>query len=1533
MRRPCSIFTGQKPARLVISVLAFFFLATYSSTAQLGYSFAPSTGTFTELTDGTTPVLNGNSDMGYYDPIDIFNFDYNGTVYTSVAASTKGWMTFGQAITDCLPDNNLSSGGQRPLLAPLWDDIAMDNETDFSWKIEGVAGSQVFTAQWKNVRWSYMAFGPVISFQVKLYEATGLIEFIYRQETETVVDATASIGITAGGTGANNFISLQSTDAGATASTTVETSNLASCPATDQVFSFTPVSGPQIQISSANPAVPAGNMIQNSANNIIYAFNIDVTQAQTTFTGIQFTTSGTYAAADLRFLKVYYSSDAALSVSTDKQLGRTSTGLGQGTHIINFGSNSQALDPNTTGYIFIVADLYCTSSATKTVIVEAIIPSGLSFTSGTVTGTTYPGDPQTIIAVTPPDVTSPAAASGGTSATLTWTNPGSAFCFNEIMIVAKPGSSITGVPSGDGSSYTASLVYGSGTGFDGGYVVFKGTTPTNQVVTNLTPGTTYYFKFFTRQGTLWSPGIETSVTLSAVTDGDYRSLKTGPWNDVATWERFSGGVWGTPVSPPDNNSGIITIQNTHNVSVTALATADQLTVNAGGTLTIGSGVSFTIADGTGTDCTVSGTLSNAGTVTPTGTLVFNGTGVYIHNRDGGNIPISTWNTGSTCRITGVSANVPGNRSQTFSNFTWNCATPTTTLSLIGQPSNVTGTFTVTSTGTGQNNGLRLGGDVTYTNFVQTGGNFFILNGTTPRTMNVTNFTLQGGTFNMSDSPGTTGTLNINGNFTVNTTTGSITESRNDRGHIVFKGTGAQQTFSSNKAIGGTDQIDFTINNGAYLQMATDATKIDGGGVFTLSAGGTLGITSPNGITSSGTTGNIQTRTRIYNTGGHYLYNRTGTQVTGNGLPVAAISGNITISSSATVQTTNPVIGNGTLTVNGTLQPGLENHVISGTGTLTGTGRVLVNRVSDSPEFLAQYTIANKTLTGLTVEYDVATGNQVISATDYGNLKLNNTSGENVLSGTATVSGSMTTSSGIFTVDASGFLTAGSLTNQGYLNINSFGKASVNTFVNNGTLYMSSASLAEYASLRVDNYSGTGTANVELYLTGGGTVDAPKWHYIAVPVNYPNTSILTDINIYNLMRYDDFYVTDQSDPATVDEGFVWWDNYDGKGGFNTLETGRGYAFYHTEDVVVYYGGLTSLQTNIGNRPLQWNGAGKSYPQYYGYNVLGNSLTCGLDWNLVAETGNVDDAVYYLVNYDIASYVRNAPDGINGGTKDIPPLQGFMVKANASGSALNFTNAREHTTQPRYKKGAVLVGDSKSGMDAKSQDPAPMVKLELNKNGNDDETLIWFAEGATKSFDGDYDAYKMSYETGSDIYTMSGETKLGINGLPMPEEETIIPVTVRLKEQGSNYKIIAQKIQGLDGFRVTLTDKYNGNAVTDLNANPEYSFAGNPGAVSDRFILTISKLTTGTKEDVTLTEQPFSIYGFNNSVNIKLQDSRWEGKKSILNIYDLTGNKVFADNKVEWTYGDLKQYNTTLRQGVYIVEIVAEKERFVSKVHLF
>ncbi len=366
-------------------------------------------------------------------------------------------------------------------------------------------------------------------------------------------------------------------------------------------------------------------------------------------------------------------------------------------------------------------------------------------------------------------------------------------------------------------------------------------------------------------------------------------------------------------------------------------------IQAGHTMT--TTATWTVS-GAGSSVLIYGTLVASNTVTiPSGSVIESG-GTYRHNINGGNIPTATWDAASTCLITGATSTAPGGYNQAFGNFTWNC-NQTTYLSLGGAGSSnattsILGNLTVMATGNSPFD-FAIDGNITVSkDLIISGGIFRVCyNNVTPnRTQNISgNVSITGGTLlmNSSSSNNSSGILNVAGNFTI-AAGGTINESTsatNSNSTIVFNGSGTQ-TFTSGGTISNT--IDFTVNSGATLQMASSTTTITGGGTFTLSAGATIGITSTAGITSAGSSGNIQTTSRSFSTGANYIYNGTGgAQDAGNGLPATVSS--LTISNTAGVTLLSAIaVTNGlSITSGSSLNLGSFTHT-AGSLTLGGVGK-------------------------------------------------------------------------------------------------------------------------------------------------------------------------------------------------------------------------------------------------------------------------------------------------------------------------------------------------------------------------------------------------------------------------------------------------------------------------------------------------------------------------------------------------------------------------------------------------------------------
>ena len=269
------------------------------------YSFAASAGSFTTLSGATVPPGTGTVDEGIWNAIPIgFNFWYMGTRYTTVSASTNGWLTLGANITDPIYTNSLSSGGApRPVLAPLWDDLNIQSGNNATYLTSGTAGSRIFTLQFLNYKWNFQATGNTMSFQVKFYEGTGKIEYIYRPETGALNAASASIGITATAAGSGNFLSVNNLGNGV--SSTAEASITAK-PASGRVYAFAP----------PIPVVPA-SLIFSSVNNISMTLNwSDLSSNERGFLIYQSTDNVTYTFATQTAANATTSIQTGLSPAT-----------------------------------------------------------------------------------------------------------------------------------------------------------------------------------------------------------------------------------------------------------------------------------------------------------------------------------------------------------------------------------------------------------------------------------------------------------------------------------------------------------------------------------------------------------------------------------------------------------------------------------------------------------------------------------------------------------------------------------------------------------------------------------------------------------------------------------------------------------------------------------------------------------------------------------------------------------------------------------------------------------------------------------------------------------------------------------------------------------------------------------------------------------------------------------------------------------------------------------------------------------------
>ena len=335
--------------------------------------------------------------------------------------------------------------------------------------------------------------------------------------------------------------------------------------------------------------------------------------------------------------------------------------------------------------------VYKSSTTATTASITGLTPGvTYHFLAYDINGTTYSAS-HAFSGSTPSitNVTSLISASDDNQITLTWVNPS---CFDEILVVAKPSTTIAGTPTGDGTAYTAVANFGgAGTAFDvTGKVVYKGS-GSSVVVTGLTNGSTYFLRTFTRKGTTWSAGTELSaVPLDDVSSGAFNTnmcLTTG----TVSWTNPS--IVGTVIVFAKAGSAISSTPPTLAIS-TYTANSD---FSAGGTAYENDASAKCVYKGAGTNVNLTGLTAGV-------TYHF-----LIFNANGNSYSVPHIFNGATLSTPPNATGLGTTSAATSINFSWINPGCFDEVLVVAKTSTIAGTPTGDGTAYTANNDFTLGG--------------------------------------------------------------------------------------------------------------------------------------------------------------------------------------------------------------------------------------------------------------------------------------------------------------------------------------------------------------------------------------------------------------------------------------------------------------------------------------------------------------------------------------------------------------------------------------------------------------------------------------------------------------------------------------------------------------------------------------------------------------------------------------------------------------------------------------------------------
>lgn len=247
-----------------IYIILVLFNSLFGFSQTISYNFTAVSSAFTSNATPTIlhaasvdDVLSAATNIG-------FTFQYGCQNYTQFKASSNGWLTFNTAVTGGTAFNNLNTSTDRPIIAPLWDDLKTGTGGNVNYKLTGVTPNRILTVEWKEMLWTFSGTTQALSFQVKLYETSNIIEFVYTRNGAATANITTSAGASIGLSGipSGNFYSLQDVTATPAVSSVTEVTNIATKPATGQIYRWDPIlcSGvPAAGTGVASPSVNCSN--------------------------------------------------------------------------------------------------------------------------------------------------------------------------------------------------------------------------------------------------------------------------------------------------------------------------------------------------------------------------------------------------------------------------------------------------------------------------------------------------------------------------------------------------------------------------------------------------------------------------------------------------------------------------------------------------------------------------------------------------------------------------------------------------------------------------------------------------------------------------------------------------------------------------------------------------------------------------------------------------------------------------------------------------------------------------------------------------------------------------------------------------------------------------------------------------------------------------------------------------------------------------------------------------------------------------
>lgn len=214
---------------------------------------------------------------------------------------------------------------------------------------------------------------------------------------------------------------------------------------------------------------------------------------------------------------------------------------------------------------------------------------------------------------------------------------------------------------------------------------------------------------------------------------------------------------------------------------------------------------------------------------------------------------------------------------------------------------------------------------------------------------------------------------------------------------------------------------------------------------------------------------------------------------------------------------------------------------------------------------------------------------------------------------------------------------------------------------------------------------------------------------------------------------------------------------------------------------------------------------------------------------------------------------------------------------------------------------------------------------NDQGLFKQMLIGYITGATNDFDSAFDGESMNGNSFIDFYSINQNRNFTIQGRALPfDENDIVPLGFKTTISGV-FKINRYQVDGLlTNQAIYIEDKVT-NTIVDLN-NGDYTFTTVAGKFNDRFVLRYVNKTLGT-DSISSKENQVFVSNINKQIKI---NSAIETIDKVL-VCDLLGKVIYKKNSI-----NSKEFlisNIEITKQTLLIKIILENGTTVARKIIF